>query len=87
VQTATTQTCEQEEQQHANKKSVPCKKKAWTNEPAMPLEHINFKNGRKCLVTSLLNNHSTLPSMLSKHLSLSEMLCKHLRKKFNVAGL
>ena len=63
------------------------KKKAWTSEPAMPLEHINFKNGRKCLVTSMLSNHSRLPSLLGKHLSLSEMHCKHLRKKLNAAGL
>jgi hypothetical protein len=66
---------------------VACKKQAWTTEPATPLEHKNFKNRRKCLVTSLLSNHSTLPSLLGKHLSPSEMHCKHLRKKFNVAGL
>jgi hypothetical protein len=71
MQTATTRTRKQEQRQHADKKSVPCKKQAWTSEPAMPLEHINFKNGRKCLVTSLLSNHSTLPSLLGKHLSLS----------------
>jgi hypothetical protein len=87
IMIATTLTSKQEQQQHANKKSVPCKKQAWTSEPAMPLEHINFKSGRKCLVTSLLSNHSTLPSLLGKHLSLSEMLCKHLRKIFNVVGL
>jgi hypothetical protein len=66
---------------------VACKKQAWTSEPAMPLEHINFKNERKCILTSLLSNHSTLPSLLGKHLSLSEIHCKHLRKKLKVAGL
>jgi hypothetical protein len=46
-----------EQRQHANKKSVACKKQAWTTEPATLLEHKDFKNKRKCIVTSLLSNH------------------------------
>jgi hypothetical protein len=65
---------------------VACKKQAWTSEPAMPLEHINFKNGRKCLVTSLLSNHSTLPSLLGKHLSMSEMHLKQKQKEFPIGN-
>jgi hypothetical protein len=67
-------------QWHAKSKhGPPNQQRCWSKK--------NFKNRRKCLVTSLLSNHSTQLSLLGKHLSLSKMHYKHLRKKFNVAGL